>query len=126
MLYVQSLLYCVLMLFIRLAILRCYHQLFRIIRRMRIAISITTIIVVGVGIGSMFTTIFQCTPIRYSWNKAIKGHCLDRNKSYIGGPISSFFLDLIVLILPLECVWKLQLSIQKKFYLIFVFSVGGL
>lgn len=114
------------MLFIRLAILILYHKLFRKIRRIRITISIITSIVVATGIGSVFTSIYQCTPIRYSWNKAVEGRCLDSNKLYMGGPVTSFLLDLIILILPLQAVWRIQLPMRRRLALIFAMSVGGL
>lgn len=113
------------MLSIRLAILLFYHRLFPTLR-MRIAIPIITSIVIGIGIASVFTSIFQCTPIRYSWNKSVEGSCLESNKHYMGGPVTSFLLDLIILILPFEVVWQLQLSTRKKIDLMFVLSVGGL
>lgn len=125
MFYVQSLLYCFSMLFIRLAILIFYHRLFAP-HPVRIAISIVTSIVVGIGIASVFTSIFQCTPIRYSWNKSIGGRCLESNKHYMGGPVTSFLLDVIILILPFIPLWKLRMPTRRKLNWMFLCSVGGL
>lgn len=118
----QSLIYCFSMFFIRLTVLLLYHRIFL----QRRAIYITTSAVVGITIGSVFTSIFQCTPIRYSWNKEIEGYCLDSNKHYIGGPMTSFLLDLIILILPLPPIWRLQLSAREKLRLMLILCVGGL
>lgn len=127
MFYVQSLFYCFSMLLIRLAILLFYDTiLFGLGRRRKRIIFIIISIVVGTGMGSVFTSIFQCTPIRYSWDKTIEGHCLDSNKHYMGGPVTSFLLDLIILILPLPTVWRIQLPMRKKLGVIFLLSIGGL
>lgn len=123
MFYVQSLLYCFLMLFNRLAILLVYYGCFHS-HPTRIIISVIISMVVGIGIGSVFTSIFQCTPVRYSWDKAVEGHCLDSNEHYLGGPVTGFLLDLVILILPLEPLWRVRLPTRTKLGVMFVlFSV---
>ena len=124
MLYVQSLLNCFSMSLIRLAILYFYLYLFGVGQTRRIAIYIVATIVVCIGIGSLFISIFQCTPIRYSWNKAIEGHCLD-NKYYVWSPVMSFLLDLTVMILPIVNLWSLRVSMRTKLYVMILLSVGG-
>ena len=88
------------------------------------AIYIITTIVVCFAIGSVFISIFQCTPIIYSWNKAIEGHCLD-NRYYIWSSVMSFLLDLTVMILPFVGLWPIKISMRKKLGLMILLSVGG-
>lgn len=114
------------MFLVRLTVLLLYHRIFSELFKLHIAIYITTSAVVGITIGSVFTSIFQCTPIRYSWNKAIEGHCLDSNKHYIGGPMTSFLLDLIILILPLRPNRMLHMPVRRRLSLMLILCVGGL
>lgn len=122
----QSLFYCFSIFFVRFTVLLLYYRIFSHIDKIRIAIFLTTSAVVGITIGSVFTSIFQCTPIEYSWNKAIEGHCLDNNKHYVGGPMTSFLVDFIILVLPLRTTWSMQMPVRKKLIITFIFSVGGL
>ena len=78
------------------------------------------------GVGSIFIAVFQCTPIRYSWDKSIEGHCLDRQKNYAMVPVMSFFLDFIIMVMPVWPIWQTHLSAGRKYKLIAMFLIGGL
>lgn len=94
--------------------------------RFRAACYIVTFLVMCNGIGSIFIAVFQCSPIRYFWDTSIEGHCLDQRQNYVAGPVTSFFLDLVIIILPLPIIFSLTIGAAKKCYLIAIFSIGGL
>ena len=72
----------------------------------------------------IFDTIFFCTPIARSWNPEIPGHCgPDHVAPYISG-IWSFMTDFYILILPMYCVWNLQVKRNQRLRLTLIFSVG--
>lgn len=70
------------------------------------------------------TTIFECTPIRKSWDELTPGHCYPKKiLPYFSGAIN-VVTDLYVLILPIPVLWSLNLSLNRKLRLVGVFSLG--
>ncbi|KAI0537287.1 hypothetical protein GGR58DRAFT_355458 [Xylaria digitata] len=89
------------------------------------------LLAVGVFMGAwMFTTvfaiIFQCVPIEYNWNMTIQGgHCIAIGQFALVTSILNVVTDVSILILPLPLVWKLNVTHQKRWALIVLFSLGG-
>ena len=82
------------------------------------------IVTVGWGISTLFSTIFQCTPIAAVWDPDHKGFCINITAWFIGTNIPSIILDFAILILPMRVVWHLKLSIGRKIGLSGVFALG--
>lgn len=70
--------------------------------------------------------VFQCSPIAYTWDKTIKGRCLDMPMLYQLGAAYNVFTDFAILILPMPIVWHLQMPKSKKIAVTGVFLMGGL
>ncbi|CRK34036.1 hypothetical protein BN1723_014807, partial [Verticillium longisporum] len=92
-----------------------------------------TYLVTGlIGLSTTITTflqIFQCTPIRFSW-EGWKGqfgqlHCMNRNALAFACAGLSILQDLIVLVLPLSQLLRLKVSWRTKAGVIFMFSLGN-
>ncbi|KAI0156746.1 hypothetical protein GGR52DRAFT_566223 [Hypoxylon sp. FL1284] len=77
-------------------------------------------------IGIIFGTIFICDPVEKNWNPSLPGSCKPATPVYVGSAISSVFIDLIILILPLPKIWGLQTSTARKVgtTLVFVLAYG--
>ena len=75
-------------------------------------------------IALFFSTVFECTLIRKSWNPLLPGHCLKP----IGLPYASGAInvasDIYVLILPIPCVWDLNMNTTRKLRILSIFSLG--
>ena len=71
-----------------------------------------------------FVAIFNCKPVRKSWNPWIEGSCMDFGT--IGAFTSAFnsVSDLLILILPQPLIWRLQTTLKKKIALSAVFLIG--
>ena len=71
-----------------------------------------------------FKSIFLCKPIQRSYNPSIPGHCSAEDVlPYVTG-VWGFLSDFYLLILPIHCVWSLNVKKERKWKLIVTFSVG--
>ncbi|KAE8334209.1 hypothetical protein BDV24DRAFT_170429 [Aspergillus arachidicola] len=75
----------------------------------------------------ILSSLFQCAPIRYSWEYwrgEHSGHCLNANIVAWAAAASNIALDLTILIMPLPLLVKLLMSMKQKILVLFLFSVG--
>ena len=71
-----------------------------------------------------FSTVFECTPIEKSWDQLKPGHCLiPEALPYASGAIN-VITDLYVLILPIPCIWSLNMRMSRKLRTLAIFSMG--
>lgn len=71
--------------------------------------------------------IFQCTPVKFFWNRTITGgHCIQANEYYAAAAAISMVLLIAIFCLPLPIVWKLRVSTSRKWGLALAFGVGAL
>jgi hypothetical protein len=84
-------------------------------------------LVISFGIGMLFQTIFQCSPVDYGWNKTVKhGSCVDAMLVYrIASPIN-LLTGVLILVMPMPLVWRLHAPRGQKVALTAVFMIGGL
>ncbi|KAK0508112.1 hypothetical protein JMJ35_009196 [Cladonia borealis] len=73
-----------------------------------------------------FFSIFQCNPIAKFWDVELQGHCFDLSEYFIATGIFNFVSDIVMLLFPLYCTWKLQMSTKNKFGVSAIFFVGVL
>ena len=75
----------------------------------------------------VFPTVFQCSPIAYTWDKAIVGgHCINVHVMWIVQDIFFLVLDIYVVVLPLPMIWNLQITRPEKIAISGVFLLGSL
>ncbi|PTB77132.1 hypothetical protein M440DRAFT_1401464 [Trichoderma longibrachiatum ATCC 18648] len=72
-----------------------------------------------------FTTIFQCTPVQYSWDKTIPGTCINIKAFWYGQSGWNTLMDLLVLVLPIPVILKLQMNRRAKISILAVFILGA-
>ncbi|KFY53304.1 hypothetical protein V496_07731 [Pseudogymnoascus sp. VKM F-4515 (FW-2607)] len=72
-----------------------------------------------------FTTIFQCAPIKYSWDKSVPGSCINIKAFWYGQSGWNTLMDVVVLILPIPVIVKLQMNRRAKIGLMAVFLLGA-
>lgn len=78
------------------------------------------------AIGSIFATVFQCTPVQRAWNKEFAGNCINLTAFWYANAVASVFSDLLIIALPMYPVYQLQITKRAKFLLSGVFLVGGM
>ncbi|KAF4120603.1 hypothetical protein GMORB2_2606 [Geosmithia morbida] len=80
------------------------------------------------GASFIVATALQCWPVEYSWQQIDEswgtGSC---NNIHVQGWMSAamnIVVDLVVLCLPLKHLWQLQMELNKKLMIMFMFSLG--
>jgi hypothetical protein len=72
-----------------------------------------------------FAVLFQCKPVPFAWDKDLRGTCLNLTTLTYVAAVLSGVLDCITLLLPLNELRKLELTLDKKIGVIFIFIIGS-
>ena len=78
-------------------------------------------------VGFFFSNLFQCWPININWNTnggTSQSRCIDSNIMYIAQAYSDVIIDLMILAMPLPCIWAMQLSIRHRLGVCCIFLLG--
>lgn len=78
-------------------------------------------------IGVWFSTLFECHPISYFWNKTIEGgRCIANPLITIGltSAVLSCVGDMFIFAMPIPVVMGLNMNRRKKLALAAIFAVG--
>lgn len=112
--------------FAKLSLLFLYHRIFRTHRFTTIGI-VTGVIIILWCIATLFVTTFNCTPVRFFWDKSIPGgHCINGQVQTYSLAAASIFSDIFVWVVPIPWLWNLHMNLPKKLGLIGTFALGGL
>lgn len=87
-------------------------------------LQITATIILVVWLVTIFTDMFQCTPIKKAWHPEIEGHCINTWKWWLANGVFSITLDIWILLLPLPILWNLQLQASRKIFITIMFLCG--
>lgn len=126
-LYANVLVFPIAICIIQLSILFFYVRVFTLRdARFKIALLVCASLSVGICVSQVIPTIFQCSPIAYSWNKTVVGgHCINVHVMWIVQDILFLVLDLYVVVLPLPMIWKLQVTRPEKIAISGMFLLGS-
>jgi hypothetical protein len=83
-------------------------------------------IIVAYMIATTAAAIFQCTPIPRAWDKTIPGTCINITQNWFANAGFSIATDVIILLMPMPIIYSLNLQINQKLGLMFIFALGGL
>lgn len=122
-----TMVYALAVCFPKLVILGLYLRIFAQ-QSHRIACFVMIALVSAACFAVVLVTCLQCTPLAFLWEpeKHPGGHCLDMNSFWTWGSLPNIITDVFMLLLPLPCIWKLQLSKKDKFGLILTFATGSM
>ncbi|EED20891.1 plasma membrane protein Pth11-like, putative [Talaromyces stipitatus ATCC 10500] len=81
-------------------------------------------IVIIFTIGTVISSIFQCTPVTFAFDKSEKGTCINLTAFWYANAAFNIPSDLVIIFLPIPVIRKLQLPPQQKFLLSGTFAVG--
>jgi hypothetical protein len=125
-LFVCYIFYACAIAFTKLSIIASYlriipHRNFR-------AIMFTTAAVVALlWVASIFTIIFQCTPVAKAWDFSItEGKCINFVAFLYAAGAVGLLTDLVLTFVPIPLFWKLQVSTRQKIVLSLLFGAGSL
>lgn len=108
----------------RLSVLALYVRLFST-RRFRLVNLAVAVFVVMQALAFFFLFAFQCRPVRRIWHLGMGGVCLRTGTLYMTQASLSVPTDFLILLLPLPMVWRLQVTLRRKWALTCVFIIGG-
>jgi hypothetical protein len=85
-------------------------------------------VVVSFTIGSVFSSIFQCTPVEYAFNKKIPGggKCINLTAFWFANAAFNILSDVVIIVIPAFVINTLQLPKRSKVALCAVFALGTL
>ncbi|KAI8942221.1 hypothetical protein NX059_000304 [Plenodomus lindquistii] len=125
--YVCQMLYVLVQVFSKVAILSLYSRLFPdFIKWFHRSVWGMIIFMLVHGLAFFLMVVFQCLPIKSIWDKTITGKCLPVNIAigYTGAGLS-IAEDFIIMVLPMRPLWKLQMNTRKKVGLMLLLGVGS-
>ena len=125
-LYFQFVIYAPSLVFFKIALLLFYVRVFPHHRWLRISSWILGVVIAIWLIIVECLIIFQCDPVRRSWERTLPGTCMDRGPVFIGQSIPTVVFDLIILALAVPLVWGIQLPRTSRIALLGIFMMGGL
>ncbi|KAL8667129.1 MAG: hypothetical protein Q9168_007348, partial [Polycauliona sp. 1 TL-2023] len=68
--------------------------------------------------------ILQCVPREKIWDPQVQGTCIDSVAGILASAIVNTMSDFILLVLPLNSIWRLQMAVGKKWQVSAVFATG--
>lgn len=112
--------------FTKTSIVASYLRIFPY-RGLRIVMYITTAVTIALFFASIFTTIFQCSPVAAAWNFTIIDRKCFRLVNYLYASTAvNIVTDIILCTAPLPYFWNLQLPRRQKVIVSTLFLIGGL
>ncbi|KAL4985353.1 ribosomal protein L36e-domain-containing protein [Aspergillus falconensis] len=122
----SQILYAPLIFVTKLSIFLLYLRVFASARRGMTHLSIHLLIWFNLAfyLANFFLKIFQCVPRAKIWNSNTPGHCININIPILVTAAINVVSDLLMLCLPIICVWRLQMSIRRKLGISAIFAAG--
>ncbi|KAF6227534.1 hypothetical protein HO173_012173 [Letharia columbiana] len=112
---------------IKTSLILLYYRLFGVVRWFRSILAVMWLIVLAYFVADTLVAVFECSPIAYYWDKAIKGgSCIDQDAFYRWNGVANLLIDFSILVLPMMMVWRLNLDTRSKITLSGVFLLGTL
>ncbi|MCJ1463565.1 hypothetical protein MMC07_002173 [Pseudocyphellaria aurata] len=109
---------------IKISILLLYKRTF-IIKPMRNAIYAVGAFVIGNAISNITSFALLCTPLARFWDPERPGHCTNRPLLFMFASLFPMLTDVAIYVMPMPVIWRLQMTLRRKFELTLVFAVGG-
>ncbi|PYI06609.1 hypothetical protein BO78DRAFT_368572 [Aspergillus sclerotiicarbonarius CBS 121057] len=75
-------------------------------------------------LADIIVKICECTPQARIWDKTVPGHCIDLNVPILVTSIVNVISDIMMLLMPIRCVWRLQIPVRKKLGISAIFAAG--
>lgn len=116
------------MMIVKLSILLMYLRLFMPNRQSKIN-RFTQLIVwfnILFFLSNAIVAITGCIPRHKSWQRRVPGKCVNQQAGLIVSAAINVILDICMFLLPIECIWGLQLSTKKKLAISAVFATGSM
>lgn len=92
---------------------------------MRYSSLATIAFIIASTVALSVSTIVECQPIPFFWDKDLHGKCIDVNAlAYAGGALS-IVQDLLIVLIPIPVLRQQNMGTKKKLSVAFLFALGG-
>lgn len=109
---------------IKLSFLFFYRRVFSPSRKTVLFVNGGVVVISCAYIAIFFATVFDCIPVSKRWYPSKPGWCArPKFLPYTSGAIN-VSIDIYVLIVPIPCIWGLNMSFSRKLRILAVFSLG--
>ncbi|EER23655.1 hypothetical protein CPC735_050250 [Coccidioides posadasii C735 delta SOWgp] len=83
-------------------------------------------VIIAFTTGTVFSSIFQCTPVHYAFNKTTPGggKCLNLTAFWYANAAFNILSDAVIIALPIPVIFKLHSPTRTKIAVSSVFAVG--
>lgn len=112
---------------IKLSVIFLYRRIFHISRFFHYYSILLCVLLVVWAVAFTFANIFQCG-LRFAANwttvQTYLQYCDDTGGASVAMCFSDLFLDALILIAPVVMIWKMNLSMGRKFQIVAVFALG--
>ncbi|XXG99648.1 hypothetical protein Hte_005989 [Hypoxylon texense] len=105
------------------SILLLYLRIF-LQRWFRISCYVLLGIILSYMVATTAASIWQCTPIARAWDKSIDGTCVSITANWYANSGFSVASDVLVLVLPMQPIFRSNLPTKQKWALMIVFALG--
>ncbi|KAF2842127.1 hypothetical protein M501DRAFT_1054858 [Patellaria atrata CBS 101060] len=123
---VQEMLYFAGLTSVKISIILFYLRSFGTTKKTRWLIMAMMMFVVAYAIARIFSTLFQCRPFSYFWDRTQPGTCVNYYALLFSHTIINMVTDVVLLAFPMPIVWQLHIPLRQKVAICGVFCVGGL
>ena len=111
--------------FTRMSALFFYRRIFQVnSRAFKISLWIGVVLNTLWILTFFIFTLVGCRPLQKFWKPRIPGECVSIVPMSLGNNVTSVFMDLYILILPMPKILRLNLKWGRKVMLVFVFFLG--
>ena len=122
----QEIIYTLTLVCIKISILLLYTGIFPA-KSFGLLAKLVGLFVILWGIAVLLAAIFSCIPVDAFWNidKQPTAKCINQRNFFIGNSVPNIIADAIILTLPINQVWHLNMSRRSKIGVSVMFALGG-
>ena len=124
-LYAFNIVYTLTIPLVKISVLLLYYRVFHT-RHFKWVVYFGITFMILFALSTVLVDIFNCNPIRASWDKTIPAKCVDPVILYRSTAIINLVTDILILCTPAPMVWRLNMSIRNRLALYSIFLLGGL
>lgn len=73
---------------------------------------------------TIIVKIWECNPREKIWNQTVEGTCINIASLLNADGAFNTLTDFIILLVPLQALWKLQMKTRRKISIASLFTVG--
>ncbi|KAI0180359.1 hypothetical protein GGR52DRAFT_240465 [Hypoxylon sp. FL1284] len=126
-LYIGDLFFGLAITLVKLSILTFYREIFAVSRTFQRWNWAVSALCVAWLLVTTFCNAFQCSPPSALWEYlGSTEYCIASGPLWLGYELTNFFLDVMILVLPLAMVHRLHLRTAQKWSIASIFLLGGL